>query len=196
MTREPIPILNLPGDEDFIRLPGLFRRWELSQVVELGEVPAEGSRLSVRLVGVQQPPVLAAQQIDAPAVARRRADEKIGVAVAVVIARESEIPPEIVAVLLFALPERLAGFLIESVESGTDVVVLAKKEHVLMQDRRRPRAPLEDEERLRHVVLPDLVAGLGVKRHQPEAHEIDVDTLGVGGRGRGGVAVGLLDRIR
>ena len=36
MTREPIPILNLPGDEDFIRLPGLFRRWELNDVVELG----------------------------------------------------------------------------------------------------------------------------------------------------------------
>ena len=34
MTREPIPILNLPGDEDFIRLPGLFRRWELNDVVE------------------------------------------------------------------------------------------------------------------------------------------------------------------
>jgi hypothetical protein len=36
MTREPIPILNLPGDEDFIRLPGVFRRWELNDVVELG----------------------------------------------------------------------------------------------------------------------------------------------------------------
>jgi len=36
MTCEPIPILNLPGDEDFIRLPGLFRRWELNDVVELG----------------------------------------------------------------------------------------------------------------------------------------------------------------
>ena len=36
MTDEPIPILNLPGDEDFIRLPGLFRRWELNDVVELG----------------------------------------------------------------------------------------------------------------------------------------------------------------
>ena len=36
MNREPIPILNLPGDEDFIRLPGLFRRWELNDVVELG----------------------------------------------------------------------------------------------------------------------------------------------------------------
>ena len=29
-------ILNLPGDEDFIRLPGLFRRWELNDVIELG----------------------------------------------------------------------------------------------------------------------------------------------------------------
>ena len=36
MNREPIPILNLPGDEDFIRLPGLFRRWELNDVVDLG----------------------------------------------------------------------------------------------------------------------------------------------------------------
>lgn len=36
MTREPIPILNLPGDEDFIRLPGVFRRWELNDVVALG----------------------------------------------------------------------------------------------------------------------------------------------------------------
>jgi hypothetical protein len=36
MTREPIPILNLPDDEDFVRLPGLFRRWELEQVVEPG----------------------------------------------------------------------------------------------------------------------------------------------------------------
>lgn len=36
MSREPIPILSLPGDEDFIRLPGLFRRWELNDVVELG----------------------------------------------------------------------------------------------------------------------------------------------------------------
>ena len=36
MTREPIPILNLPGDEDFIRLPRVFRRWELNDVVELG----------------------------------------------------------------------------------------------------------------------------------------------------------------
>ena len=36
MTREPIPILNMPGDEDFIRLPGLFRRWELNDVVEVG----------------------------------------------------------------------------------------------------------------------------------------------------------------
>ncbi len=36
MTREPIPILNLPGDEDFIRLPGLFRRWEIEQVVDPG----------------------------------------------------------------------------------------------------------------------------------------------------------------
>lgn len=36
MSRDPIPILNLPGDEDFIRLPGLFRRWELNDVVELG----------------------------------------------------------------------------------------------------------------------------------------------------------------
>lgn len=36
MNREPIPILNLPGDEDFVRLPGLFRRWELNDVVELG----------------------------------------------------------------------------------------------------------------------------------------------------------------
>ena len=36
MTDEPIPILNLPGDEDFVRLPGLFRRWELNDVVEPG----------------------------------------------------------------------------------------------------------------------------------------------------------------
>lgn len=36
MTDEPPPILTLPGDEDFIRLPGLFRRWELNDVVELG----------------------------------------------------------------------------------------------------------------------------------------------------------------
>lgn len=36
MTDEPTPILSLPGDEDFIRLPGLFRRWELNDVVELG----------------------------------------------------------------------------------------------------------------------------------------------------------------
>jgi hypothetical protein len=36
MSHEPLPILNLPGDEDFIRLPGLFRRWELNDVVDLG----------------------------------------------------------------------------------------------------------------------------------------------------------------
>ena len=36
MTREPIPILNLPGDEDFIRLPGVFRRWELNDVIDVG----------------------------------------------------------------------------------------------------------------------------------------------------------------
>ena len=36
MTHEPIPILSLPGDEDFVRLPGLFRRWELTDVIELG----------------------------------------------------------------------------------------------------------------------------------------------------------------
>lgn len=36
MICEPIPVLNLPGDEDFIRLPGLFRRWELNDVIELG----------------------------------------------------------------------------------------------------------------------------------------------------------------
>ena len=36
MTHEPIPIHDLPGDEDFIRLPGLFRRWELNDVIELG----------------------------------------------------------------------------------------------------------------------------------------------------------------
>lgn len=36
MTHEPIPIHDLPGDEDFIRLPGLFRRWELHDVIELG----------------------------------------------------------------------------------------------------------------------------------------------------------------
>jgi hypothetical protein len=29
-------IVDLPGDDDFIRLPGLFRRWELNDVVELG----------------------------------------------------------------------------------------------------------------------------------------------------------------
>ncbi len=34
MSREPIP--NLPGDEDFVRLPGLFRRWELNDVVDVG----------------------------------------------------------------------------------------------------------------------------------------------------------------
>ena len=36
MTHEPIPINDLPGDEDFIRMPGLFRRWELNDVVEVG----------------------------------------------------------------------------------------------------------------------------------------------------------------
>lgn len=36
MTHAPIPILSLPGDEDFVRLPGLFRRWELNDVIELG----------------------------------------------------------------------------------------------------------------------------------------------------------------
>lgn len=36
MTHEPIPILSLPGDEDFIRLPGLFRRWELNHVIGVG----------------------------------------------------------------------------------------------------------------------------------------------------------------
>ena len=36
MTHETIPIHDLPGDEDFIRLPGLFRRWELNDVIELG----------------------------------------------------------------------------------------------------------------------------------------------------------------
>lgn len=30
------PTPSLPGDEDFIRLPGLFRRWELNDVVGLG----------------------------------------------------------------------------------------------------------------------------------------------------------------
>ncbi len=36
MNHEPIPIHDLPGVEDFIRLPGLFRRWELNDVIELG----------------------------------------------------------------------------------------------------------------------------------------------------------------
>lgn len=27
---------SLPGDEDFIRLPGLFRRWEFEQLVDPG----------------------------------------------------------------------------------------------------------------------------------------------------------------
>ncbi len=34
MSEPPIP--SLPGDEDFVRLPGLFRRWELNDVVDLG----------------------------------------------------------------------------------------------------------------------------------------------------------------
>jgi hypothetical protein len=29
-------IVSLPGDDDFIRLPGLFRRWELNEVFDLG----------------------------------------------------------------------------------------------------------------------------------------------------------------
>ena len=33
--REP-PVPGIAGDEDFIRLPGLFRRWEIEQVVEPG----------------------------------------------------------------------------------------------------------------------------------------------------------------
>jgi hypothetical protein len=32
----PALITSLPGDDDFIRLPGLFRRWELDQVIGLG----------------------------------------------------------------------------------------------------------------------------------------------------------------
>lgn len=36
MPLEPISIHDLPGDEDFIRLPGLFRRWELNDIIELG----------------------------------------------------------------------------------------------------------------------------------------------------------------
>ena len=36
MTHEPIHIHDLPCDEDFIRLPVLFRRWELNDVIELG----------------------------------------------------------------------------------------------------------------------------------------------------------------
>ncbi len=31
-----VPITSLPGDDEFIRLPGLFRRWELEQVIDLG----------------------------------------------------------------------------------------------------------------------------------------------------------------
>lgn len=31
-----VPTTSLPGDEDFIRLPGLFRRWELNDVVDVG----------------------------------------------------------------------------------------------------------------------------------------------------------------
>ncbi|GAB4200119.1 MAG: hypothetical protein OHK0013_10840 [Sandaracinaceae bacterium] len=27
---------SLPGDDDFVRLPGLFRRWEIEQVVDPG----------------------------------------------------------------------------------------------------------------------------------------------------------------
>lgn len=31
-----VPTTSLPGDEDFIRLPGLFRRWELNDVIDVG----------------------------------------------------------------------------------------------------------------------------------------------------------------
>jgi len=30
------PIPGLPGDEDFIRIPGLYRRWELHELFDLG----------------------------------------------------------------------------------------------------------------------------------------------------------------
>jgi len=36
MTHELITIHGLPGDEDFIRLPGLYRRWELGDVLDIG----------------------------------------------------------------------------------------------------------------------------------------------------------------
>ncbi|HQG03874.1 MAG TPA: hypothetical protein PK838_06080 [Thermoleophilia bacterium] len=34
MTTQPIPIPSV--DDDFVRLPGLFRRWELERVIEPG----------------------------------------------------------------------------------------------------------------------------------------------------------------
>ena len=36
MSAVPITSTSLPGDDEFIRLPGLFRRWELEQVIDLG----------------------------------------------------------------------------------------------------------------------------------------------------------------
>lgn len=33
----PAPVLGIASYEDFIRLPGLFRRWEIEQVVEPGK---------------------------------------------------------------------------------------------------------------------------------------------------------------
>ena len=84
MTHEPIPIHDLPGDEDFIRLPGLFRRWELNDVIELGadfhsKTPARPptARSSSPCTGASdaapatRPPTAAAP----PTPTRRRADQ-------------------------------------------------------------------------------------------------------------------------
>src|SRR5262245_62001570 len=79
------------------------------QVVEPGHVPAEGSVLLCRLVGAQDAAILAAQQIHPTALLRWRTDEEIDAPVAIEVPCPRQIPAEILALGLHALPQLRAG---------------------------------------------------------------------------------------
>ena len=76
------------------------------EIVEPGDVPAEGRALLGRRVGAQHRAVLAAHEIDPRRSSRDgRADEEVGAAVAVLVAGEREVPAEVLALGLRAPPD-------------------------------------------------------------------------------------------
>ena len=96
-------------------------------------------------------------------------------------------------VIAVIFPDNGSCLLVDGIHGRIEVVILAEYHHIIEKHWRHGWAPFEHKVGDRELKCPSVGACFGIKSHESDRAEIEVNTFIISGRSSRGVTVGLMN---